>query len=114
MRFLMILCDVETEQLRPGDPGFDESMAGYQAVGADAASRGALHAAGKLQPTRTAKTVRLRDERVVVTDGPFAETKEQFGGFYLLECKDMDEALEVAARIPTAKRGCVEVRPLFG
>ena len=65
-----------------------------------------------LQPTSTATSVRAHDGKPIVTDGPFAETKEQFGGYYVIEARDLDEALEVAARIPGARIGCVEVRPV--
>jgi hypothetical protein len=114
MRFLMILSDVETEQLRPGDPGFPELMAEYAGFGKLAEELGVLRGGAKLLPTGAAKTVRVRNGRVTATDGPFAETKEQFGGFYLLECRDFEQALELAAKIPTAKSGSVEVRPIFG
>jgi hypothetical protein len=66
-----------------------------------------------LQPAHTAKTVRVRDGKPFTTDGPFAETKEQLGGFYLIEARDFDEAVEVAARIPSARLGSIEVRPLW-
>ena len=66
-----------------------------------------------LQPTATATTVRRRDGKVMTTDGPFAETKEQLGGFYMVDCKDLDEALKWAADIPSAGRGPVEVRPIM-
>jgi hypothetical protein len=66
----------------------------------------------RLQPTATATTVRVRDGKTLTTDGPFAETKEQIGGFYLIEAKDIDEAIAIAARIPSARYGCVEVRPI--
>jgi hypothetical protein len=112
MRYLMILSDVETQQLRPGDPGFEERMAAYAAFTDFVRKLGVFVEAGKLQPTAAATTVRVRDGKTVVTDGPFAETKEQFGGFYLLDCRDLDQALELAAKIPTAQHGCVEVRPL--
>ena len=65
-----------------------------------------------LQPTTTATTVRVRDGEALVTDGPFAETKEDLGGFYLFECQDLDEAIELAARIPGAQHGSIEVRPI--
>jgi hypothetical protein len=71
------------------------------------------HRAGQeLRPTATATTVRMRDGKRVVTDGPFAETREQLGGFYLVEAKDLDEALSIAERIPSARWGSIEVRPL--
>jgi hypothetical protein len=65
-----------------------------------------------LQPISTATTVRVRDGKTVTTDGPFAETREQLGGFYLIEAKDLDEARAIAARIPSARHGSIEVRPV--
>lgn len=114
MRYLMILSDVETEQLHPGDAGFEERMGEYLAFTRLAEDLGVFVESGKLQPTANATTIRVQDGRVITTDGPFAETKEQFGGFYLLDCRDHAQALELAAKIPTAKHGCVEVRPLLG
>ena len=75
-------------------------------------ARGQYLAASPLAPTATATSVRVRDGRRLVTDGPFAETREQLGGYYLVEAKDLDEALAIAERIPGAKRGTIEVRPL--
>src|SRR5258706_404175 len=69
-------------------------------------------AAEALQPVHTATTVRVRNGQVSVTDGPFAETKEQLGGFYVIEAKDLKDAIRVASRIPGARMGCVEVRPI--
>jgi len=114
MRFLLMLADVETQQLRPGDPGFAERIAAYQAFTARVQNEGLLVASERLAPTNRARTVRVREKKVAITDGPFAETKEQLGGFYLLECRDLAHALELAALIPTAQHGSVEVRPLFG
>jgi hypothetical protein len=74
--------------------------------------RGLLLAAEALQPIDTATTVRVRNGKVSVTDGPFAETKEQLAGFYLIEARDLNEAIQVAAKIPPAREGCVEVRPV--
>jgi len=73
---------------------------------------GHVLASEALQPVRTATTVRVRNGRLSTTDGPFAETKEQLGGFYLIEASDLNEAIRIAARIPPARRGCVEVRPV--
>jgi len=75
-------------------------------------SRGMLVAAEALQPVETATTVRVRGGRLAVTDGPFAETKEQLAGFYLLEAKDLNEAIQAAAKIPPAREGSVEIRPV--
>ena len=69
--------------------------------------------ASPLQPVATARSVRIRDGRRVVTDGPFAETREQLGGFYLVEAKDLEEAIGIAARIPVAQKGTIEVRPVL-
>jgi hypothetical protein len=88
-------------------------MAGYGAFGQEAQEAGVLLGGEGLQPTATATTVRVRDGEALFTDGPFAETREQLGGYYLLECKDLDEAIEWAARIPGAKNGTIEVRPIM-
>ena len=74
---------------------------------------GKFVACERLQPTRAARTLRFRDGKPAVTDGPFAETKEQLGGFYLIDAKDFDEAIALAAQIPPARLGCVEVRPVW-
>jgi len=74
--------------------------------------RGVLHAAEALQPADTAATVRVRDGKVSIVDGPFAETKEQLAGFYLIEARDLDEAIQTASKIPPAREGSIEVRPV--
>lgn len=76
-------------------------------------AEGLMVASGRLHPTTSATTVRVRDEDVEITDGPFAVTKEILAGYYLLECSDLDEALKHAARIPLARYGSVEVRPIM-
>ena len=88
-------------------------MDAYMAFGQEATEAGVLRGGHGLQPTATATTVRVRDGERLLTDGPFAETKEQLGGYYLLDCKDLDEALDWAAKIPNAKDGSVEVRPVM-
>ncbi|MBI1814618.1 MAG: YciI family protein [Deltaproteobacteria bacterium] len=113
MRYLMMICDVETQQLKPGDPEFEELMAEYAAFTEMVEKLGILRDSGKLQPTTAATTVRVRHGKTLRTDGPFAETKEQLGGFYILDCTDLDHALELAAKIPTARNGSIEVRPLL-
>ena len=75
-------------------------------------TKGHFVGANRLKPASTAATVRVRDGKTVVTDGPFAETKEQIGGYYLINAKNLDEAIKIAARIPGAQRGCVEVRAI--
>ena len=88
-------------------------MDAYWAFGAEIEAAGVFVAGEGLQPTGTATTVRVRDGERLLTDGPFAETKEQLGGFYMLECKDLDEAIEWAGKIPGASTGSVEVRPVM-
>ena len=85
----------------------------YYAVVDELREQGGYVTGAPLQPTASATTVRVRDDEPVVTDGPFAETKEQLGGYYLIDVDSLDEALEWAAKIPTARRGSVEVRPLM-
>ena len=85
-------------------------MAFNQTIAEDGVDGGMSEA---LQPTATATTVRVRDGQTLTTDGPFAETKEQLGGFYVLDCEDIDQAIKYAAMIPGAKRGCIEIRPLM-
>jgi len=90
-------------------------FAGYVAVQQETQRRGIFRAADPLKYTSTATTVRMKEGKTLVTDGPFAETKEQLGGYYILDCADLDEALEWAAKIPTGcggANGCVEVRPI--
>jgi hypothetical protein len=79
----------------------------------DLHARGQYVGAGPLHPVATATSVRVRDQARVVTDGPFAETREQLGGYYLVEAKDLDEAIEIAERIPPARYGTIEIRPVL-
>ena len=88
-----------------------EIMAGYQRFGEEAGER--IKAGDALQPTATATTVRLRDGERLLTDGPFAETHEQLGGFYIVEADSLDDAIAFAAKIPAAESGSVEVRPVM-
>lgn len=76
-------------------------------------SKGQYLAASPLQPVSTATSVRVRDDKRLVTDGPFAETREQLGGYFLVEATDLDEAIEIAGRIPAARKGTVEIRPVL-
>ncbi len=88
-------------------------MEAYGAFGQAAQAAGVLLGGEGLQPTSTATTVRVRDGEALTTDGPFAETREQLGGYYLLDCKDLDDAISWAAKIPGAQNGSVEVRPVM-
>jgi hypothetical protein len=109
MKFLCIICAEKVmEHMDPADADkhYDEYGEFTRAI----RRSGHLVGANRLLPPETAKTVRVRNGRVTTTDGPFAETKELFGGYYLIEARDLDEAIQVAARIPGARLGCVEVR----
>ena len=88
-------------------------MAEYMKFGEEMTKRGVLQGGERLHPTTDATTVQVRDGEVLTSDGPFAETKEQIGGFYLVDCKDLDEAIEIAAKIPGARVGSIEVRPIW-
>ena len=113
MKFIALIYNEESLY---ADATPEETAAIFQAHGefGEAAGAAGVYAGGDgLQLTVAATTVRVRDGERMLTDGPYAETKEQLGGFYALECKDLDEALEWAARIPEAKTGVVEVRPVI-
>jgi hypothetical protein len=97
----------------PDDPeAWQRTMGEYDAYTKMLVDRGAMKAGEALQPVTTATTVRVRDGQTLTTDGPFAETKEALGGFYLVEAADLDEALDLAAACPGAKYGSIEVRPI--
>jgi len=114
LRYLMLIYSREVE----GGPSPEEDKqirAGHAAVMGDAMRRGIFLGAEKLAAPSTATTVRMGDGKTLITDGPFAETKEQLAGYYMLECRDLDDAIEWAARIPTGcqgNEGCIEIRPL--
>ena len=99
----------------PGsEAGYDgDIMADYGQFTQEAVAAGVFKAGDALMPTSDASSVQVRGGSTAVTDGPFAETKEVLGGYYLLECADLDEAIKWAAKIPTAKYGTIEVRPLM-
>jgi hypothetical protein len=93
----------------------EKLMAGHRSVMQDAGQKGILLGCEKLKPTATATTVRMKNGSALTIDGPFAETKEQLAGYYILECKDLDEAIEWGKRIPTVcqgREGCIEIRPV--
>ena len=108
---LLIYTEEPTEPPSPEEIGAE--MEGYNAFTQHIRGRGAMQAGEALHPSTTATTVRVRDGQTIATDGPFAETKEALGGFYLVEAADLDEAIGYAAMIPGAKHGSIEVRPVF-
>src|SRR5574337_1561457 len=115
MRYMLLIYNNEhaREHLTPEEEA--ESASHALSYIDEATQRGVFRAADPLEPTSTATTVRTQDGKVMITDGPFAETKEQLAGYFILDCKDLDEALEWAAKIPMTcggGSGCVEVRPL--
>jgi hypothetical protein len=113
MRYMMLIYSQEDESVTHDD--VSAVAAAHRAVMEEGRQRGVLCAAEPLQASVTATTLRVHDGATMVTDGPFAETKEQLAGYYILDCEDLDEALAWAARIPTAcagRIGCVEVRPI--
>jgi hypothetical protein len=102
-----------SERAEPGSPAAAEALAAMSAFHADCRDRGVLVASDPLHRPEAATTVRERDGRIVHTDGPFAESAEWLGGYFMIDCADLDEALAIAARCPTAKHGSVEVRPVI-
>lgn len=116
MRYMMLVYSQATPEGRPAEE-VQQLKEAHWAVIDEATRRGVLQACEPLAPTSTATTVRNQNGKVVMTDGPFAETKEQLAGYYIMDCKDLDEALEWAAKIPNScggGKGCIEVRPLPG
>jgi hypothetical protein len=111
MRYALLVCVPETGEMSETDAKlqYDEFMAFQEEM----ETRGVLLARERLRPTALATTVRVRDHSLVVADGPFAETKEQIAGFYIIECADLDEAIEIASRNPGARHGTIEVRPVW-
>ena len=112
MGYLLLLAGDESvvNTANEGDEGMSPEYAEFVK---DLAERGVLQGGERLRPTADATTVRVRDGEVLSTDGPYAETKEQLAGFFMVDCKNLDEAIEVAALIPGAKFGSVEVRPIW-
>ena len=112
MRYLCLIYDEEKKVAALSQGESDAFMGEYFAFTDGIKSSGHYLAGEALQPVETATTVRVRNGKVSVTDGPFAETKEQLAGFYLIDARDLNDAIQVAAKIPSAKLGSVEVRPI--
>jgi hypothetical protein len=113
MQYMLLIYADPAEYAKMSEAENQANMEAYFAYNAETIQQG-VHIAGEgLYPTTAAKTLRVRDGKALTVDGPFAETHEQLGGFYLLNCKDMDEALAWAAKIPDSKIGSIEVRPVM-
>jgi hypothetical protein len=113
VQYLLLIYDNEHQFEAQPKAELDRIMADYTAFTADIQRSGHMVGANRLQPVATATTVRVRNGKTQITDGPFAETREQLGGYYLIEAKDLDEATKIAARIPSARLGSIEVRPIW-
>ena len=113
-KYAALIYRVEAEQPAQGSPESGEVYRAWGAFNQDVRAAGVLTAGTGLQPTATATTVRVRGGKTLITDGPFAETREQLGGILVFDCQDLDEAIQWASRIPDALTGSVEVRPLWG
>jgi hypothetical protein len=113
MQYLLMIYRSEAELFKMGDADRQKMAADYGVFTQSIIQSGHFKAGDGLQPTTTATTVRVREGKILTTDGPFAETREQLGGYYLVEAKDLDAAIGIAARIPGALNGSIEVRPIM-
>ena len=113
MQYLLMIYANEAEYAKIDPSTLQKVYEEYGAFTQGIVQSGNFKAGDRLQPTTTATTVRIRDGKTLTTDGPFAETREQLGGYYLVEAKDLDTALAIAAKIPGARFGSIEVRPIW-
>ena len=113
MQYICLIYSNESVGPQPGTPEFGAYIQAYNNFTERVKADGVLVAGDALNPVATASTVTTTNGKTEIMDGPFAETKEQLGGYYLLDCKDLDEALKYAAMIPTAEHGHIEVRPIM-
>jgi hypothetical protein len=113
MQYLLLIYSNETEFAKMDPAALERLMSDYTDFTRSIVQSGHFKAGDRLRPTSTATTVRVRNGKTLNTDGPFAETREQLGGYYLIEAKNLDEALAIAARVPSARHGSIEVRPIW-
>jgi hypothetical protein len=112
MKYLCLIYSDQAQFAKMPKADLDTMRTEYSALTDDYVKSGHYIGGNPLEPTHTATTVRIRDGKVLTTDGPFAETKEQLGGYYLLEAKDLNEAIQLGSKIPGARIGSIEVRPV--
>jgi hypothetical protein len=112
MKYLCLIYDEENKVYSLPQNEMHRLMEEYMTFTRELAASGTMLGGNDLEPVKAATTVRVRNGKVSTTDGPFAETKEQLGGYYLIEARDLNEAIQVASRIPSARLGCIEVRPV--
>ena len=114
MQYLLLIYSAELPpDAAPDAAAMESQHAAYAAFTRETHDRKLFVAGEALEPTAMATSVRVRDGKATVTDGPFAETKEALGGFYLLDCRDLDEAIEIASKVPAAEYGTIEIRPIW-
>jgi hypothetical protein len=113
MQYLLLIYGNEADRVKATKADMEAMFGQYRDFTQSIIQSGHMRAGDALQPTTTATTVRIRDGKTLRTDGPFAETKEQLAGYYLVEAKDLDEATKLGARIPGARTGSIEVRPIM-
>jgi hypothetical protein len=112
MQYLLLIYQSEAEVEKLGEAHLEQMHSDYMAFTQSIVQSGHFKGGDALQPSPTATTVRVRNGKTMTTDGPFAETREQLAGYYMVEAKDLDQAVTIAERIPSAKWGSVEVRPV--
>jgi hypothetical protein len=113
MNYLLLIYSNESEEAAMPQAKLGKMMQDYSDFTKSIVQSGHFKGADRLRPSSTASTVRVRNGKVTTTDGPFAETREQLGGYYMVDAKDLDEAIAIAARIPSAHSGSIEVRPVW-
>jgi hypothetical protein len=113
MQYLLLIYSKEADWEKGTEADREAMLQEYMEFTKSITQSGHYKGGNELNVTSTATTVRVRDKKQVVTDGPFAETKEQLGGYYLIEAKNLDDAISIAARIPSARMGSIEVRPII-
>ncbi len=113
MQYLLLIYANEAEEAALSEAALNALIGEYRGFTQSIVKDGNFKAGDALSPISTATTVKVRNGKTLTTDGPFAETREQLGGYYLIEAKDLDQAIAIAARIPSARHGSIEVRPIM-